>query len=184
MRVTPLKTVRVVALLMFSSGCASLFGGAPAVKSLTDGTAVVRAAGPLELTVGRFKSDAKYEASSDRGHVVLIDVWATWCEACREVFPQYEELQKRFSDKGLKVYALSVDADANAVAQFVTETKLQLPVLMDPEAHIAESVLKVKLMPTSFIIDRKGVIRFTHEGLSDELLATEAKEVELLLAEP
>ena len=115
---------------------------------------------------------------------VLLDVWATWCEACRDVFPQYEALQKRFADKGLKVYALSVDADVNAVAQFVTETKLQLPVLLDPEAHVAESVFKVKLMPTSFIIDRKGVIRFTHEGLSDDLFATEEKEAELLLAEP
>ena len=62
--------------------------------------------------------------------------------------------------------------------------KVSLPVLLDPEARFAESVLKVKLMPTAFLIDKKGTVRFVHEGFDEGQLATWLSEIESLLAEP
>ena len=165
------------------SSCALLgttSGGPVPVNSLTPVTASNQ---PVEMTLKRFDTGAAFSLSSERGNVVLLDVWATWCDPCRETLPQYQELAKRFADKGLKVYAVNVDADLNEVKQFVIEQKLTLPVLLDPEALKSEAALHVKLMPTSFLIDRKGVIRQMHEGLSDDLFTNYVKDIDAMLAE-
>ena len=139
---------------------------------------------PLELNVSSFPSSkGSYRLASDRGAVVLIDVWATWCEPCRDALPAYAELAQRFEPHGVRVYALSIDADDRAVAAFVKGINLKLNVLRDPNGSIAESALKVRLMPTTVLIDKKGFVRFTHEGFSEELPAVYAKEIEQLLAE-
>lgn len=138
----------------------------------------------LDFAVTRHPSGTPYRLAEDRGSVVLLDVWATWCDPCRESLPFYEDVAKQFAGRGLKVYALSVDADAAVIAPFVQELKLTLPVLHDPEAAVAGSALKVKQMPTSFLIDRRGVVRRVHEGLSDDYFQQTLTDVELLLAEP
>ena len=56
--------------------------------------------------------------------------------------------------------------------------------LLDPEARLAESRLKVKLMPTAFLVDKKGNVRFVHEGFDEGQLSTWLSEIESLLSEP
>ncbi len=177
-----MREVRAVGLslvLCGLTGCSFTSATTVPINALTP-----QPSGPVALALKRFQTNAPWALADERGQVVLLDIWATWCEACRDVLPQYAQLQTRYADRGLKVYAVTVDADAHEVEQFIAETHLTLPVLSDPDAHAAESVLKVKLMPTSFLVDRRGVIRFTHEGVSDDLLATEMRELETLLAEP
>ncbi|MEW5743073.1 MAG: TlpA disulfide reductase family protein [Myxococcota bacterium] len=138
---------------------------------------------PLDFTLPRLDGTA-YSLKSDRGSVVLLDVWATWCDPCRDALPLYQDLLKEYGARGLKVYAISVDTDTKMIPPFLAETKVDLPVLLDPAAAFAEATLKVKVMPTAFLIDRKGVLRVTHEGFDEGLLATWVKDIEGLLAEP
>lgn len=130
------------------------------------------------------KTASPWTLSQDKGHVVLLDVWATWCDPCRDSLPLYADLQKQYGPKGLKVYAVNIDADSAVVPPFLEGLKVELPVLLDPEARASESVLKVKVMPTSFLIDRQGRVRQVHEGFADEFLGRTIQEVEGLLAEP
>jgi thiol-disulfide isomerase/thioredoxin len=143
-----------------------------------------RPAGALELSLKRYPAGEAWQLSSDRGAVVLLDVWATWCEPCRDALPVYASLAARYAERGVKVYAVNVDAEPSHIAAFLTETKVSLPVLLDPEGVVAESQLKVQLMPTSFLIDRAGAIRHTHEGFDPDVLAGLPAEVDALLAEP
>ncbi|MBN1209865.1 MAG: TlpA family protein disulfide reductase [Myxococcaceae bacterium] len=138
---------------------------------------------PLSFQVRRYPGGEPYEVASDRGSVVLLDVWATWCEPCRDALPVYEDLAKEYGARGLKVYALNVDEDARAIPAFVKETKVSLPILMDANAAVAERTLGVKMMPTTFLLDRKGVVRFVHEGFAAEFLQQYQTEIEQLLAE-
>lgn len=138
----------------------------------------------LEVTLPRYPGGEKFKLSSRRGHVVLLDVWATWCEPCRDALPLYQDLANEFGTRGLDVYTINVDADSRAIAPFLEEAKVTLPVLLDPEARFAEATLKVKLMPTALLIDKKGVVRFVHEGFDESQLATWLAEIETLLAEP
>jgi thiol-disulfide isomerase/thioredoxin len=139
--------------------------------------------GPLSFQVKRYPDGAAYDVASDRGSVVLLDVWATWCEPCRDALPIYEQLAKEYGKRGLKVYALNVDEDPRAIPAFLQEAKVNLPILVDTNAEVAEKTLGVKMMPTTFIVDRRGVARFVHEGFAEEFLQKYQTEIEQLLAE-
>lgn len=143
-----------------------------------------RAGAPLVLQVKRYPSGEPYDLASDRGSVVLLDVWATWCEPCRDALPFYENLAREYAGRGLKVYALSVDEDPRAIAPFLEETKVGLPILLDENAQVAERTLKVKGMPTTFYIDRRGVVRHFEEGFAEEFLTRYQSHIEALLNEP
>ncbi len=140
-------------------------------------------AGPLSLEVPRYGSGEPFELSSERGHVVLLDVWATWCEPCVEALPLYAYLQDKYRARGLKVYALNVDEDESELPGFLKAHGVQLPVLRDANAELSERLLKVKVMPTSFLVDRRGVVRHMHEGFSETFLPMYEQELEALLAE-
>jgi thiol-disulfide isomerase/thioredoxin len=139
---------------------------------------------PLALQLPRWPDGAIHDLRQDRGNVLLLDVWATWCEPCRAALPAYEQLAQRYADRGFRVYAINIDEDRNLVREFIEQSKLHLPVLVDEDAAIAENVLKVTLMPTSFIVDRRGVIRFVHQGFAGPEIARYEAEIEQLLAEP
>lgn len=138
---------------------------------------------PLNFQVKRYPDGSPYTVASDRGSVVLLDVWATWCEPCRDALPIYESLAKEYGKRGLKVYALNVDEDSRAIPAFLKEVKVDLPILVDANAQVAEKTLGVKMMPTTFILDRQGVVRFAHEGFAEEFLQKYQTEIEQLLAE-
>jgi len=141
---------------------------------------------PLEMQVKRYPGGESWQLSSDRGNVVLLDVWATWCEPCRDTLPVYTELARQYATRGLKVYALSVDEDARAIEPFLEENDIQVPVLLDTNAQVAEGALGVRVMPTSYLIDRRGVVRHVHEGAMGDtasLLQRYRGEIEALLAE-
>jgi len=138
---------------------------------------------PLSLQVARYGGGAPFVLADERGSVVLLDVWATWCEPCVEALPVYGYLQERYRDRGLKVYALNVDEDESDLPAFLAKHRVQLPVLRDPEGALAERLLKVKVMPTSFFVDRRGVVRHVHEGFAETFLPRYEQELEALLAE-
>jgi thiol-disulfide isomerase/thioredoxin len=117
----------------------------------------------------------------------MLDVWATWCEPCRESLPQYQALAGKYAARGLRLYALNVDGDAAVpmeIPKFITETKLSVPILLDTDAKLSEETLKVKVMPTALLIDRRGVVRHVHEGFEGRSLAEVVGHLESLLAEP
>lgn len=139
---------------------------------------------PLSFQVKRYPDSTPYSPASDRGSVLLLDVWATWCEPCRDALPLYEQLAREYGKRGLKVYALNVDEDPRAIPEFLKEMKVELPILVDENAKVAEKALKVKAMPTTFLVDRQGRVRFVHEGFAEEFLVKYQHQIELLLAEP
>jgi thiol-disulfide isomerase/thioredoxin len=139
---------------------------------------------PLQFQVKRYPGGESFDITRERGSVVLLDVWATWCEPCRDSLPSFEKLARDYSGRGLKVYALSVDEDPRAIPPFLAETKVALPVLVDVNAAVAESVLNVRGIPTTLLLDRQGRVRYVHEGFVEERLAQYRSEIEELLAEP
>jgi thiol-disulfide isomerase/thioredoxin len=142
------------------------------------------AAAPLSLAVPRYPGGEPFELAGERGNVVLLDVWATWCEPCMEALPVYAALQKQYAARGLKVYALNVDDDESELPGFLSRHGVTLPVLRDPGVALSEKLLKVRVMPTSFLVDRAGVVRHVHEGFAEEFLPRYQQEIEQLLAEP
>ncbi len=169
------------ALLVFVLGLAasSCVRGEPPL-SLT-GAAVDDA--PLELVLSKYPSGEPHALSSDRGSVVLLDIWATWCEPCKEALPTYEQLAKHYGARGLKVYAVNVDDDPKDIEAFLRDVRVNVPILVDRNAARVEQKLKVRVMPSTFLLDRKGRLRFTHEGFSEDFLMKYQTQIEQLLSE-
>jgi len=96
-----------------------------------------------------------------RGKVVIVDFWATWCPPCRAEMPGFQKLYEKYRDRGLEVLAVNVSNEPrDKVAAFAREHKIAFPILLGPEAEkIQKDYGNIRSIPTSFIIDRQGILR-------------------------
>jgi cytochrome c biogenesis protein CcmG/thiol:disulfide interchange protein DsbE len=93
-----------------------------------------------------------------RSKVVLLNIWATWCDPCRLEMPAMERLSEHLRGTDFRVVAVSVDKDAPAlVMKFANDLGLQFDILQDPSGAI-QRVLQTTGVPESFVLDRHGVI--------------------------
>ncbi len=101
-----------------------------------------------------------------RGRVVLLNVWATWCEPCRTELPDLRALHVRLEPRGLTVVGVSVDAarEATNLRNMVSGFNLPYPVIHDERNRIG-GPYRIAGYPTSFVVDRKGVLRWRRDGL-------------------
>jgi cytochrome c biogenesis protein CcmG/thiol:disulfide interchange protein DsbE len=98
------------------------------------------------------------------GKVVIVDFWATWCEPCRASFPAYQRLVDEFGGK-LAVIGVSVDEEPSGIAAFAASTGVKFPLAWDEGQGAAKSY-QPPTMPTSFVVDAHGVVRFVHAGFT------------------
>jgi thiol-disulfide isomerase/thioredoxin len=124
-------------------------------------------------------SDKRVKFSDFRGHVLIVDFWATWCAACRLEIPDFVELQKQYGDKGLTVIGVSLDEQGpDVVKKFVKQFGVNYPIVIGNE-KAAEAYGRIDVIPTTFVIDRQGRIVSRHIGYDDK--AVFEKEIQSLL---
>ena len=116
------------------------------------------------------------------GTLCSLDIWASWCPPCRAAFPAYDALYREYREKGFDVLAVNVDEKRSAADEFLKGRDFQMRVLFDPKGT-APAGFKLRGMPTSYLIDKRGAIRFSHEGFTDKLLPQYRREIEQLMAE-
>jgi len=97
------------------------------------------------------------------GQVVLVDFWATWCAPCKASFPAYSELQRELAGRGFVLLAVSVDKTKAPYEEFLKRFAPAFPTVRDGTQKLVAQV-QVPAMPTSYLIDRKGVLRSMHSG--------------------
>lgn len=108
-------------------------------------------------------ASAKLDLAPYKGRVVYLDFWASWCAPCRHSFPWMERLRETYGPQGLTILAVDVDANHSDAERFLQQFDPRFKIRFDPSGSLAASY-KVEGMPTSFMIDRHGVVRFTHAG--------------------
>lgn len=116
------------------------------------------------------------------GQVVLVDVWASWCVPCRVAFPHYEEFLSAYRPRGFQVVGINVDETRADADRFLQGRPYEMLVLFDPKG-VAPKRLGVAAMPTSYLVDRHGTVRYRHEGFSERDVAAYRQRIEALLAE-
>ncbi len=100
----------------------------------------------------------KVSLSDFKGKVILLNFWATWCGPCTAEMPSLNRLYAAFKNDGFVVLAVSIDPSDKPVRSFVSAKGITFPVLMDPEKEAYFDLYAVFALPTSFLIDRKGMI--------------------------
>jgi peroxiredoxin len=99
--------------------------------------------------------------SALKGKVVLIDFWASWCGPCRRNNPRLVKLYNKYHEKGLEIYGVSLDENSEDWKKAVQHDKLKWIQVIDDKGWEATSAAAygVEMIPSSFLIDRQGVIR-------------------------
>lgn len=97
------------------------------------------------------------------GQVVLVNLWATWCPPCKAEMPTLNAFYENHRQAGLVVLAVNHQEDAATVAAFIQAEGFSFPVLLDQQAEVM-GLYQAQGLPTTFIIDRKGVIQHIQVG--------------------
>ncbi len=108
-----------------------------------------------------------------RGKVVLVDFFASWCRPCREELPVLNRLYDQYKDRGLVVVGVNIDRDRDNMRRFLRRTPVTFPVVFDGEHAVADRY-RPRSMPSSYIIDREGIVRVVHRGFR----ASDAEDIE------
>jgi peroxiredoxin len=115
-----------------------------------------------------------------RGQAVLVNLWATWCPPCRAEMPAIEKVYNDYKDEGFIVLAVNMtyqDTFTN-IAPFVDEYGLTFPILLDDTSKVG-TAYQLRSLPSSFFIDREGIIREVVIGgpMAEALLRTRVEEI-------
>lgn len=117
-----------------------------------------------------------------QGKVVLVDFWASWCVPCRKSFPWLNTMQQQHAAAGLLVLAVNEDSERDAAERFLQQVPTRFAVLYDRAGAMADQY-QLKGMPSSFLIDKKGQIRYRHIGFKQADIADYEAKIRQLLAE-
>jgi cytochrome c-type biogenesis protein len=103
--------------------------------------------------------------AAQRGRVVLLNVWATWCHPCRDEIPELLVLYDRYKPRGLELIGVSIDAAGSdeAIRSFMKNFRMTYPVWRDPHERVSADFLVVGV-PATFLIDRKGTLLWKKTG--------------------
>ncbi|WP_371373782.1 TlpA disulfide reductase family protein [Thalassotalea aquiviva] len=103
----------------------------------------------------------------NKGKVVYLDFWASWCVPCRKSFPWMNQMQTRYQDKGFTVITVNLDVEKSYADEFLAEVPANFPILFDPKGNIAKA-FKLKGMPSSYLFDKNGEVVAANVGFFDE----------------
>jgi Peroxiredoxin len=124
----------------------------------------------------------RFDIHQFQGKVLYVDFWASWCSPCAKSFPFLNDLDREFRDRGLQIIGVNLDEERSDAQNFLAKHPANFTVAIKSNKQCAKD-FGVKAMPSSYLVDRNGVIRHVHLGFR----AGEAKQlralVEHLLAE-
>ena len=121
--------------------------------------------------------------SQQHGKIVLLDFWASWCGPCRQSFPLYEKLRTELPARDFTLLAINLDEMAEGPTAFLYDHPVHYTLLADPVGNIAK-LYGLRGMPSSFVIDRDGVIRARHTGFKPQDIDVVRKEIRDLIQKP
>lgn len=118
-----------------------------------------------------------------QGKVVYVDFWASWCPPCVRSFPFLSQLDHDLKDQGLQVIGINLDEKIADAETFLEKFPVDFTIALDADKQCAKD-FGVIAMPSSYLIDRKGVIRHVHQGFRSDEAKDLRAAIEYLLTEP
>ncbi|MEO8154855.1 MAG: TlpA disulfide reductase family protein [Rhizobacter sp.] len=155
---------------------AVVLGGAASMA----GAAAVGAAAP-DFTL-RSLEGPNMRLQEQRGKVVLVNFWATWCGPCRKEMPHLNRIADKYRASGLVLLGVNVDDDARNAAETAAKLGIKFPVLLDTDKKVSR-LYDLNSMPSTLVIDRNGRVRFLHRGYQDGYEDLYEKQIRDLLKE-
>jgi peroxiredoxin len=98
-----------------------------------------------------------------KGQVVMLNFWASWCGPCRQEFPLLDDIYKKYNKLGFTMIGVNVEPDSKAANEWLKQTPVTFPILYDTDSKVSK-LYGVAGMPSTVIVDRKGMVRMIHRG--------------------
>jgi len=128
------------------------------------------------------KQSTEIDLKQYKGDVVYLDFWASWCGPCLKSFPYMNSLNSDFKNEGLQVIAVNLDEDINEAYRFLEKVPANFLIAQDRQQKCAKA-FELQAMPTSYLIDRQGVVRHIHLGFRSGEVGELQEKIKQLLAE-
>jgi thiol-disulfide isomerase/thioredoxin len=167
---------RYTLTLLVLAGCgASSSGSGEHADDARSGSVVGRLLPDLQLA--SLHGSKAVRMSDLRGKVVLLDVWASWCGPCKQELPMLDDMATRLRGRGVEIVAVSIDDSRDDAETFLrSRPTWSMRLAHDPDGKVPGKLQPAK-MPSSYIVDRKGVIRQVNAGFE----RTDAQKIEARL---
>ncbi len=120
--------------------------------------------------------------TEQRGKIIIINFWASWCGPCRQEMPVLQDLHDKYTDLGVSVWGVNVEQENQAGRDFLEGLGLTFPIFFDATNNISASY-QVAAMPTTVIIDRDGRVRSVFKGYKAGYEKKYAKAIKKLIRE-
>jgi peroxiredoxin len=120
--------------------------------------------------------------NEQRGRVVMVNFWATWCGPCRQEMPHLNKLHDKYRDAGFVLLGVNIDDNARAATDLAAKLGLRFPVLLDTDKSVSR-LYDLGSMPATVLIDREGRVRYLHRGYREGYELSYDQQVRALLKE-
>ena len=137
------------------------FALATLASPLATGAVATQASAP-DFTL-RTMNGPNLRLAEQRGRVVMVNFWATWCGPCRQEMPQLDRLYQKYKSSGFVLLGVNVDEDARKATDVAAKLGVTFPVLLDTDKAVSK-LYDPSTMPSTVIIDRDGKVRYFHRG--------------------
>ena len=154
------------------------FALATLASPLATGAVATQASAP-DFTL-RTLNGPNLRLAEQRGRVVMVNFWATWCGPCRQEMPQLDRLYQKYKSSGFVLLGVNVDDDTRNAAELATKLGLKFPVLLDTDKGVSK-LYDLSTMPSTVLIDRDGKVRYVHRGYLSGYEDTYDKQIRELL---
>lgn len=193
-----MKYIIFSGLLVFLTACGAKQNDSPQQQTQKDGSKqnqAVERLDPASAPLHRAQKEApatdfevtllsgeSFRLSDQKGKVVLMNIWATWCPPCRDETPDLVDLYEKYKDEDYVTLGVSIDEQGESVVRpFMEEYEVTYPMYVDTDGTVMEKYGPTMGIPTTYIIGRKGNLRYFAVGaLTKKELEPRIKE---LLAE-
>lgn len=170
-KATSLLSAKLVALL---------FGILCILFVSTTGAELVKGEAP-NFTLKSLRGD-NLKLSERRGEVIMLSFWANWCDPCKQGMPVLNDIYLRYRDEGFTLFSINIEKDPEKVRKELRSMGVSFPVLIDVTHKVSEKY-EVEEMPSTYLIDRDGNLRYTHRGFPAGFDDVLTKQIRELLAE-
>ena len=111
----------------------------------------------------RTMGGANLRLQEQRGNVVMIKFWATWCGPCQQELPKLNQLYEKYRGAGFVLLGVNVDDDVKHASDVASKLGLKFPVLLDTDKSLSH-LYDLSVMPSTLLIDRDGKVHYIHKG--------------------
>lgn len=165
-----MRVGKIAVLILIASACISSVAYAELMKGEAP-----------NFTLKSLKGE-NIKLSEHRGEVIMLSFWATWCDKCKDGMPALNDIYLKYRDKGFTLLSINTDKEMNKVTKWLRGMQIAFPILID-DMHDVSKKYEVEDMPSTYILDRDGHLRYVHNGFPDGYQDEFQKQVRELMEE-